>query len=323
VSSEESAPSRSPAGEGPPSAGESGPGDLQPAHADGRPGPGAGREASSRYLVRTTCLSLALFALVFAFSLVILSAVAHRAAQTRLFDRFRNQLALGVAPVGPTDANGRLLRPGTPVALLEIPRIGVHEVVVEGTTSAVLMTGPGHLRSTVMPGQPGTSVIFGRAAAFGGPFRNIDRLRRGDVISAVTGAGTSTFKVIDQRRPGDPVPAPLQQGGSRLTLVTASGRPFMPSGLLWVDADLAGSPLPSSTGGLTSVPPSERALGHDTSDLWVLVLELQLLTVAVVGAVVCWRRWGRAQTWVVFAPLMLLLTYAISTQVARLLPNLM
>jgi sortase A len=42
--------------------------------------------------------------------------------------------------------------------------------VVEGTASSDLLDGPGHLRSTVLPGQVGTSVVMGRAKTYGAPF---------------------------------------------------------------------------------------------------------------------------------------------------------
>jgi sortase A len=66
---------------------------------------------------------------------------------------------------------------GTPVALLEIPRLGLREVIVEGTSSDPMMSGPGHRRDTPLPGQVGTSVIAGWRATYGGPFRSIDQLR--------------------------------------------------------------------------------------------------------------------------------------------------
>jgi LPXTG-site transpeptidase (sortase) family protein len=274
-------------------------------------------------VVRTSLLTIAILALVFGANLLILSGMHHRAAQTQLFAHYRNSLAQGVAPTGPVDSSGHLLRPGTPIAILEIPRLHVHEVVLEGTSPAVLMSGPGHLRTTVFPGQPGTSVIYGRAAAYGGPFRGIGGLRPGDIIKTTTGIGQSTFSVIDHRRGGDPIPPQLASGGSHLTLVTAAGIPFMPNGLLWVDASLKGSPEPSSPAGVSSVPPMERALGRDTGNLWILVLYLELVTVVIVAAVFCWRRWGRPQTWIVFFPVLLLLAFEVSTQINRMLPNLM
>jgi hypothetical protein len=54
------------------------------------------------------------------------------------------------APAGQVDDGGRLLALGTPVAVLDVPRIGVHEVVGEGTTAGVLHRA----RSAPPPGDP-------------------------------------------------------------------------------------------------------------------------------------------------------------------------
>ena len=51
---------------------------------------------------------------------------------------------------------------GVPVAIIDIPHIGVHEVVVEGARSGQLREGPGHLVGSSLPGQPGNAVIAGR-----------------------------------------------------------------------------------------------------------------------------------------------------------------
>ena len=73
-------------------------------------------------------------------------------------------------------------------------------MVVEGTSCDALRHGPGHERDTRFPGQPGVSILQGRAAAFGGPFGDIDRLRTGDEITVVTGQDTATFRVTGSRR---------------------------------------------------------------------------------------------------------------------------
>ena len=80
---------------------------------------------------------------------------------------FRTELAQAIAPTGPTDpANPKqLLTPGSPVAILTIPEIGLNAVVLEGTTGAVLEGGPGHLRDTQLPGQVGFSEITGQAGS--------------------------------------------------------------------------------------------------------------------------------------------------------------
>lgn len=274
------------------------------------------------YLARTALLVLAVVMVGFFVDLAFVGRLEHDAAQTRAFNRFRVQLANGIAPTGQLDARGRLLPAGTPVALLEIRAIGLREVVSEGTSSSSLESGPGHVRTTVLPGQAGISTIFGRASAYGGPFGGLHRLRHGEKITVTTGVGSSTFVVLDLRRAGDPVP-PLASGSGRLVLATAAGAPFLPSGVLWVDADLTTSVQPSAGLALAGLPRNQLPMATDTSSLWVLAFLLQALILVTIGAVWSWRRWGRSQTWVVFFPLTALIAYYVGDQVTRLLPNLL
>jgi sortase A len=71
---------------------------------------------------------------------------------------------------------------GDAIARIEIPAIGVHEYVVEGTDTGDLRKGPGHYPETPLPGEPGTTAIAGHRTTYGAPFRNIDDLRRGQRI---------------------------------------------------------------------------------------------------------------------------------------------
>jgi sortase A len=259
------------------------------------------------------------------FHLLVIGSLQHSAAQARAFDDFRAQLAQGVAPIGPLDADGNAIALGTPVAFLEIPSIDVEEVIGEGTSPAVLLDGPGHRRDTPLPGQIGTSVVFGRKASFGGPFSAIGQLDPGDPITVTTGQGVFTYKVIGVRLEGMPVPAPPAVGSSRLTLVTAAGSSFLPSGVLRVDADLEGVAVvgPARLMSSTALPANERVMAGDSHTLWALAMWLQLLILLGVGVVVAWHRWGRAQTWVVFLPPLMLVGLCASGEVTRLLPNLL
>ena len=81
--------------------------------------------------------------------MLVLGAVAQERAQATLYDDFRGQLAAATAPTGP------VVEVGKPVALLRVPRVGIEQVVVEGTASGDLLRGPGHQRNTVLPGQVG------------------------------------------------------------------------------------------------------------------------------------------------------------------------
>ncbi len=238
---------------------------------------------------------------------------------------FRLDLAQGTAPVGQTDVNGKLLQLGRPVALLSIPQLGMTEVVREGTTSGVLEQGPGHRRDTPMPGQAGTSVLMGRQSGFGGPFGHIGELRPSETFSLTTGQGKhQTYRVLDVRRAGDPVPPAPALGKGRLILITADGTPFMPSGTLLVDADLISTvqPAPARPLGGNDIGRSEGLMGTDPSAWMPLVLWGEALLLAAVALSLARVRWGRWQAWIVGVPVLLALGLAVSDQVARLLPNL-
>lgn len=256
--------------------------------------------------------------------LLVVSALQQRAAQERTFAAFRADLAQGTAPVGPTTSDGLVLAAGTPVAFLEIPAIGVRQVVGEGTSPSTLFDGPGHRRDSPLPGQLGTSVIMGRRGAFGGPFARIDDLRRGDLVRVTTGQGTVEYEVLGVREEGERALPALEAGAGRLLLVTANGRPFLPDGVLRVDAELEDAtagprPLVASP----NLPAREQIMGADTSTLWALVLWLEALTVLTLGAVWAWHRWGRARAWTLFTPPLLLVGIATTGEAARLLPNLL
>jgi LPXTG-site transpeptidase (sortase) family protein len=256
-----------------------------------------------------------------ALNLLVGSRLEHRAAQARAYDTFRQELALGTAPLRPT-SDHRALALGTPMALLEIPSIGVKEVVGEGTTGTVLMSGPGHLRSSVFPGEVGTSVILGRAAAYGGPFGRLHDLRKGAHITVITQGGTSTFTVVDTRTAHALIPV-LAPGQARLTLATATGPAFVPSGVVWVDANDTATPFAAAPPPLVRVPPDERPLGVDTAPLGSFLLWLALLALVLAGALWTWRHRGHAQAWVTFLAPVVLVAYFAATHGSAMLPNLL
>lgn len=285
---------------------------------------GAPRLSPKLQMTRSALLALLALSAGLLLQLSFVSAMQHGSARQQAFDRFRSELAEGTAPIGPTDYENRVLDAAAPVALLEIPTIGLSEVVGQGTTASDLFVGPGHRRDTPLPGQIGVSLLFGRRAAYGGPFRDIGDLVEGDLISVTTGQGSFEYRVLGVRRAGDPLPEPLAPGSSRLVLATADGRSFLPSGVLRVDADISGTPVGGPARLLTDdeLPAEERLMAADRRTLWVLVLWLQALIAISISAVWAWHRWGRAQTWIVFLPPLALVGLATAGEAARLLPNL-
>lgn len=112
---------------------------------------------------------------------------------------------------------------GEELALLRIPTLGLDLVVFEGTATATLKRGPGHLDGTPVPGQPGNSVISGHRTTYGAPFFALDDLEAGDEIEVDTALGTHRFAVRDLVivKPTDVwVAAPRE--GAWLTLTTCN-----------------------------------------------------------------------------------------------------
>jgi sortase A len=97
----------------------------------------------------------------------------------------------------PTVPPQPVFAPGDPVARLEIPRIGVDEIVVSGVEVEDLKKGPGHYPQTPLPGQPGNAAIAGHRTTYGAPFFSIDELAPGDEIVATSFAGRFVYRVTD------------------------------------------------------------------------------------------------------------------------------
>lgn len=277
-----------------------------------------------RLLRRTVALGAALL-IAFAANILVVSHLHHLIGQQVAGNTFREELAAATAPVSEGTADDMLVADGAPVAKIAIPSIGVSEYVLEGSSSGVTADGPGHRRDTVLPGQSGTSVVLGRAAAYGGPFSRIQELAPGATISVVTGQGKSTYKVIGVRYAGDPDLPALRGAQGRLTLETARGLPYVPAGVVRVDAELV---TPAKDRGLrqttaNTLPLSDRELASDPSTAWLLVFALQALLVALLAATRALDRFGPQRTWIVFAPILLAAGVIAADQVSRLLPNLL
>ena len=264
---------------------------------------------------------LALWLVCFA---LFISSLQESHNQKVLYAQFRQQLSGLSDHPAPLGNN---ISPGAPVAVLSMPTAGLDRVVVvEGTASGDLTKGPGHKRDTVLPGQVGTSVLYGRQAMFGGPFKHIAAAQPGDQITVITGQGTSHYAVEDVRRAGDPFPPLLATGEARLTLVTADGSGWRsgwaPNAAVYVDAKLVGHAFPAPGGRPAAVPEAETALHGDSSALYTLVLWLALMIAAVLGIVWAAERWGRWQAWLVGVPIMLAVLWGASETAVQLLPNL-
>ncbi len=102
-----------------------------------------------------------------------------------------------VVPV--EDQNLPSLENGDALARIEIPRIGVDDIVVAGVETGDLKRGPGHFPDTPLPGQLGNSAIAGHRTTYGQPFRNVDKLDVGDEIRMTTLSGVYVYRVSGQQ----------------------------------------------------------------------------------------------------------------------------
>lgn len=287
-----------------------------------RPSQPRTQEADAWSVISTTSLMLCLVAGWMLAQMLYLGGIAQDRAQDDLYAQFRGELAAATAPIGP------VTEVGAPVAMLSIPHIGVEQVVVEGTASGDLLDGPGHLRNTVLPGQLGTSAVFGRASTYGAPFARIGELVRGDLITVTTAQGTQRFSVLGVRRAGDPLPQPRPDNAARLVLVSgeASGArlpSLSPGRVVYVDAE-AKKAFDTPAGLPRVVPDPEQAMGTEAGAVMpLLTLCLGLLLALTFGVIAARQRFGAALVWVVTTPVVIAVAWLTTDVVMRLLPNLM
>lgn len=109
---------------------------------------------------------------------------------------------------------------GSAVGRIRIPRIGVSFVVVKGTDTSELKSGPGIYSGTGFPGSAETTAIAGHRTTYLAPFRHIDALRAGSWIMLEMPYAHFTYVVIGQRVvvPTDVRAAVAEVGYNRLVL---------------------------------------------------------------------------------------------------------
>jgi sortase A len=132
--------------------------------------------------------------------------------QTILDDRRQAGSALPVIKpvysVVPSDLIGRI----------EIARLGISVMVVEGTSQRTLRRAAGHIQGTAMPGEPGNVGISAHRDTFFRPLRNV---RSNDIVTLTTPGGEYRYRVVGTKvvEPSD-VAVLNPDGNQILTLVT-------------------------------------------------------------------------------------------------------
>jgi sortase A len=104
------------------------------------------------------------------------------------------------------------------IGRLEIPRLGLSAILIEGDDQKTLRRAVGHIPGTPLPGQPGNVALTGHRDTFFRPLRNI---RAKDIIVVTTLQGEYRYRVVSTRVVSpDNVAVLNSSDGEILTLVT-------------------------------------------------------------------------------------------------------
>jgi sortase A len=107
---------------------------------------------------------------------------------------------------------------GSLIGRVEIPRIGVSAIVLEGVGKKTLRRAVGRIPETAMPGGPGNVGLAGHRDSF---FRGLKDVRKNDIVTLKTLGGTFHYRVesIEIVQPAD-THVLDDVGAPALTLVT-------------------------------------------------------------------------------------------------------
>jgi sortase A len=90
------------------------------------------------------------------------------------------------------NAHNTAVKEGDILGRIEIPRLGVKVVILEGTTSQTLRLGVGHIEGTALPGETGNIAIAGHRDTY---FRALKDIRANDEIEIQSATGIARYEV--------------------------------------------------------------------------------------------------------------------------------
>jgi sortase A len=107
---------------------------------------------------------------------------------------------------------------GGVVGEIQVPRLQLKAIVVQGDSHTILRRAVGHIPETALPGAPGNVVLAGHRDTFFRPLRNI---RVGDAITLQTSDGAFQYLVESTEVvPASAVEVLKATNGRTLTLIT-------------------------------------------------------------------------------------------------------
>jgi sortase A len=145
------------------------------------------RRASSRILRLAFYFFLALGLLTLGYSAyVVVDAHAYQAYEQSKFEAtLEKQTGSPQLPPPP-------LVEGDVIGEIQVPRLHLKAIVVQGDSHTILRRAVGHIPETALPGKPGNVALAGHRDTFFRPLRNI---KLGDTITLQTAAGDFQYLV--------------------------------------------------------------------------------------------------------------------------------
>jgi sortase A len=153
---------------------------------------------------------------------VLDDALLFQQRESRNLDRLLEQQPVADAAtprITPVSSSGiSLVAAGGLIGRLEVARLNLSVVVIEGDNSKVLRRAVGHVPGTPLPGQFGNVAITGHRDTFFRPLRNI---QQNDIITLTTLRGEYRYRVTFTRIVNPDEIGVLNPGSAEvLTLVT-------------------------------------------------------------------------------------------------------
>jgi sortase A len=110
-----------------------------------------------------------------------------------------------------------VIRHAAPVARLQIPKIALDEIVLEGIDNEAMNGGPGHYPGSPLPGGAGNSIISAHRDRH---FRKLGALAVGDTVVTQSGANTTRWVIVKRQVVGKEQPVLFPTKTATLTLTT-------------------------------------------------------------------------------------------------------
>src|SRR5664280_800315 len=261
------------------------------------------------------------------------TAITQHHSQSTLKNQFEAHMVHPIAPPPPgftlASASTQLADPpeGVVMAELQIPKIGLSQYVVSGTSTDDLNKGPGHYLHTALPGQAGNVAIAGHRTTHGAPFNRLAELSPGDPIYLIPTAGQRLTYVVSAA-PVAVSPSNVTVlnnfGDDRVTLTTCNPEFSAVQRLIVVAAyQPPGASHPDAiakVGGRSyKLAPSDSSSWNTGLLPWVLLVGAALVALGLAHRRLA-RAYGREGRWLVLVPIWIGLLLAFFELLTNFLP---